>query len=292
MRASERAIIFGVAILGLAIGFYLLVLGPKRDKATELQSQVDQLHASISASEQQAEYGEQARREFPKFYGRMVILGKAVPAQSDTASMLVQLNSLADRSKVDLRAISLGQGGGGSATSSPPPPAATSPTDAASTAAATASTSSTAGSTDSSTGTSTTASTPAAATAAPATEASAAALPLGSVVGPAGLPTLPYDLTVTGGYFDVAGFIGQIDGLVKPVGGGAQLSPDGRLLTVNGFALQIKDAGPQPQLEAKFVVTAYSTGDQGLTAGASPSGPAPTIPSQPQVQPASAVVAK
>lgn len=292
MRATDRTIIFGVLILGIAIGFYLLVLGPKRDKASELGSQIDQLHASISASEQQAQYGEQARQEFPKYYGRMVILGKAVPGQSDTASMLVQLNSIAHRSKVDLRGIALSQGGGGSPASSTPPPAASSPTAAASTAAATASTSSTAGSTDSSTGTSTTASTPAPATAAPATEASAAALPIGSVVGPAGLPTLPYDLTVTGGYFDVADFIGQVDGLVKPVGESAQLSPDGRLLTVNGFALQIKDPGPQPRLAATFAVTAYSSGDQGLTAGASPSGPAAPLPGETQAQPASAVVAK
>jgi Tfp pilus assembly protein PilO len=288
MRASERAIIFGVAIAGLAIAFYLMVLGPKRDKASELGDQVSQLQASISAAEQQTTYGEQARKEFPKYYGRMVILGKAVPAQSDTASLLVQLSSVTHRSKVDLRSISLGQDSGGSATSSTPPPAATSPTEAASAAATTASTPSTAGSADS--GTSTTTSAPA--TAAPATEASAAALPIGSVVGPAGLPTLPYDLTLTGGYFDVADFIGQIDGLVKPVGDGAQLSPDGRLLTVNGFGLQIKSAGPQPQLDATFLVTAYSSGDQGLTAGASPTGPAPAVPSEPQAQPASAVVAK
>ncbi len=286
MRASERAIIFGVAIAGLVIAFYLLVLGPKRDKASELADQISHLQASISAAQQQTTYGEQARQEFPKYYGRMVVLGKAVPAQSDTASMLVQLNSISDRSKVDLRAIALSQGGGGSATSSPAPstPAPNTPSSATAAATSAASTASTANSAQS---TPTTDSTPA-----PATEAVAAALPIGSVVGPAGLPTLPYDLTLTGSYFDVANFIGGIDGLVKPTSGGAQLSPDGRLLTVNGFALQIRDAGPPPHLEATFQVTAYSSGDQGLTAGASPTGPAPTTPGEAQTQPASAVVAK
>ena len=183
---------------------------------------------------------------------------------------------------MDLRAIALSQGGAGEATTAPttPPPNASSPTAAATTAASTASTANSA------------TPTPAAAAPAPATEASAAAVPIGSVVGPAGLPTLPYDLTLKGSFFDVPDFIGKIDGLVTPVGDGAQLSPDGRLLTINGFALQIKDAGPPPVLEATFVVTAYSTGDQGLTAGASPTGPAPTTPAEPQTQPASAVVAK
>ena len=112
------------------------------------------------------------------------------------------------------------------------------------------------------------------------------------MVGPAGLPTLPYAVTLTGTYFDVANFIGGVDGLVKPVADGTQLSPDGRLLTVNGFSLQLSGSGSSPKLKASFVVTAYSSGDLGLTAGASSSGPAPVSPGETQVQPASAVVAK
>lgn len=291
MRANERMIFLGVGIVALAIGFYIMVLGPKRHDASDLKGQIDQLNASISAAEQQASYGEQAQQDFPKYYGRMVVLGKAVPAESDTASLLVQLNSISNQSKTDLRAIALNPGGSASSSSSTPaptpapttPPAApntpSSPTAAAATAASTESTTNTA--------------TPTATSApAPATEATAASLPIGSVVGPAGLPTLPYSLTLRGGYFDIANFIGKIDGLVKPVDGGAQLSPDGRLLTVNGFSLALNGTGPSPQLKATFVVTAYSSGQQGLTAGASSSGPAPASPGEAQVQPASAVVAK
>jgi Tfp pilus assembly protein PilO len=286
MRSNERMIIVGVALVALAVGFYLMVLGPKRDKASELKNQINQLNGSITAAQQQVSYGEQARKDFPKYYGRMVVLGKAVPAESDTASLLVQLNSLSDQSKVDLRAIALNGGGseGGSGTATPSASGApTSPTGAASTAS-TASTSSSAAPT-STTGSS---------TAVPATEATAAALPIGSVVGPAGLPTFPYNLTLKGSYFDIANFIGKIDGLVKPVSGGDQLSPDGRLLTVDGFGLKVLDLGASPHLDATFTVTAYSSGQQGLTAGASSSGPAPVSPNpgETPVQPASAVVPK
>jgi Tfp pilus assembly protein PilO len=299
MRANERMIIVGVAIVGLAIAFYLLAVAPKRDEASKLKVQINDLNASIAAAEQQASYGEQARQDFPKYYGRMVVLGKAVPAQSDTASLLVQLNTLADQSKLDLRAIALNQGGSGSATSSTTPSTASSPTAAATTAASTAGTTSSAGSTTPTTGStppaggSSAPSTPATASPAPATEATAATLPIGSTVGPAGLPTLPYSLTLRGGYFDLAGFVGKIDELVKPVAGYDQLSPDGRLLTINGFNLQLTGSGTSsPQLKAGFVVTAYSTGDQGLTLGATPSAPAPTTPGETQAQPASAVVPK
>jgi Tfp pilus assembly protein PilO len=291
MRANERMIFVGVAIVALAVGFYLLVLGPKRDKASELNAQIDQLNNSISQAEQQVSYGEQARQDFPKYYGRMVVLGKAVPAEADTASLLVQLNSISHQTKLDFRSIAVSEGGSGSETSSSAT-SPTSPTGAAEAAGSTASTASSAGSTTSTTASSTAVPSSGTATAAPATEASAAALPIGATVGPAGLPTLPYNLSLRGGYFDVASFIGKVDGFVQPVAGGAQLSPDGRLLTVGGFNLQIRGTGPSPRLKADFAINAYSTGNQGLTLGASPSGPAPTSPGETQVQPASAVVAK
>jgi Tfp pilus assembly protein PilO len=292
MRSNERMIFVGVALVALAVGFYLLVLAPKRADAGKLKDQINELHASISAAEQQATYGEEARQDFPKYYGRMVVLGKAVPGEADTASMLVQFSSISRASRVKFNSIELSQGnsgasegsGGGSGTASGSS-SPTSPTGAAEAAASTASTANSATPTSStSSGTS--------ATSAPATEASAATLPIGATVGSAGLPTLPYDLKLQGSYFNVANFIGKVDGLVQPVDDGARLAPDGRLITLGGFSFKLLRSTPTPLLSADFVINAYSTGDQGLTLGASPSGPAPTSPGATDVQPASAVVAK
>jgi Tfp pilus assembly protein PilO len=301
MRASERAIIFCVAMAALAIAFYLLALGPKRDQANKLSSQIDDLHASISQQQQVADFAEQARKDFPRYYGRLVVLGKAVPEQADTASMLVQLNSISHRSKVAFRSIALtaSSASAGTGTSSSSTPAPTTPAPATPPAGSSGTTPTTP-TPPASTGTSTTAapasstSTPAASSSpVPATESSAASLPIGAVVGPAGLPTLPYDLTFKGTFFDISNFIGGLDGLVTPHDGGTQVSSDGRLFTVNGFALNGGRPGSSPQLDATFLVTTYVTPeDQGLTAGASPGGPAPTAPSTPQAQPASAVVTK
>jgi Tfp pilus assembly protein PilO len=274
MKPSDRGIIFGIALAGLAIAFYLLVLGPKRDQASELGSQIDGLHSSIVQQQQVADFAEQARREFPRYYGRLVVLGKAVPARADTASMLVQLNSVAHRSKIRLNSISLSAGGSSAGTSST--------TSATPSTTSSASTSSSSGAVASSTSSSP----------APATETSAASQPLGAVVGAAGLPTLPYELGFQGTFFDVADFIAGIDGLVTPQDDGTRVSSNGRLFTIDGFSLQ--GGGPgSSKLDATFLVTTYVTpADQGLTAGASPTGPAPTAPSAPQAQPASAVLAK
>jgi Tfp pilus assembly protein PilO len=124
-----------------------------------------------------------------------------------------------------------------------------------------------------------------------ATESTAANLPLGASVGAAGLPTMPYDLSFEGSYFDVANFLKGVDDLVHLRQSG-QVAADGRLLTIDGFSLTPQDeTNPSnPTLDVKLSVTSFVTpSDQGLTAGATPGGPAPTV-SQPQAQPASAAV--
>jgi Tfp pilus assembly protein PilO len=282
VKASDRGIIVGVGVIVLAVLFYMMVLGPKRKQASDLGGQIESLESSISQQEQVASFGEQARRDFPRYYGRLVLMGKAVPQDADTSSMLVQLNSTAAKSKVDLRGISLGQGASGEGSSTTPAPSAS--TTAPAPSSTTATTSDSTGSTGS-TGTAT-------ATTVPATEADAAGLPLGAAVGAGGLPTMPYNLTFTGGYFDVANFIGGLDSLVKPRSSGEQIVANGRLFTVDGFTLSIGAGGPS-HLDAKFLVTTYvAPPDQGLTAGASPSAPAPTSPAESQAQPASAAVAQ
>ena len=47
------------------------------------------------------------------------------------------------------------------------------------------------------------------------TEAAAATLPIGATVGPAGLPVMPYDLTFRGNFFEFADFIAELDGMVS-----------------------------------------------------------------------------
>ncbi|MGH2957154.1 MAG: hypothetical protein ACRDL6_09185 [Solirubrobacterales bacterium] len=306
MKATDRAILLSLAVLGAAVVFYLMILAPKRERAAELADNVSSLESSISEQEQVVAFADQARQEFPKYYGRLVVLGKAVPEGGDSASLIVQLNQIADRSRVEFQALKLGEEAGASAGAAPSPSAAPEagsppaaggttppPTEGTSPPPAEGTAPPASGTTPPAEGGST--ATPAAAsttpvTPAPATEATAASLPIGASVGPAGLPTLPYALVFRGGFFEVAGFIKGINALVSMPKSG-QVAVDGRLLTVDGFALNPDSKEGFPTLEATFSVTSYlSPSAQGLTAGASPTGPAPAAPAEPQATPASAEV--
>ena len=268
MKGTDKAVVLGVLMALVLGGFYLKVLSPKRSEASSLKKDLTELQSQIDQQKQVADFAADARKHFPQYYGRLVVLGKAVPGGADTSSLLVEVNSIANRTGVDFNGLTLEAGSGtGSTTSAPTASSSTSTTPSSSSTTASAT------------------------TPAPATESTAASLPLGASVGAAGLPTMPYNLNFEGSYFDVAEFIQGVDGLVH-LRGNSQVTADGRLLTIDGFALApAEDSNPaDPTLDVTLAVTSFVTpADQGLTAGATLGGPAPSI-TQPSTQPASAVV--
>ena len=134
MKQSDRTIVVGVALLGLAIAFWVMVLSPKRQEASDLSQQVNELQASVQQQQQLAAFAEQAKSSFGQNYHRLVVLGKAVPQDSDQASLLVQLNALARRAGVSFRALSL------NASAAAPAPVATAPSPSTAVGDATTST--------------------------------------------------------------------------------------------------------------------------------------------------------
>jgi Tfp pilus assembly protein PilO len=283
-------VLVAVGIVAVIAAFWFVILAPKRSHVDDLKSQVSDLQSQLSAQQQTIATAQQARATFAPSYRKLVVLGKAVPADSDQASMLVQLNTLAEQAGVSFESLTLNQATAAAPVAPPPTTdtTSTSSTSTDTTSTATTSTDTTSTDTTSTDATGATASTDpaaAAATATVATEATAALLPLGASVGPAGLPVMPYDLTFTGGYFQISKFLHSLDALVHTPGGGVTVR--GRLLTVNSFDLSpvttsttagaaTKSAG----LEADLSVTTYVTPSaQGLTAGATLTGPAPTTAS-------------
>jgi Tfp pilus assembly protein PilO len=294
VKGSDKAVVMGVIVAVVLAGFYLKVVSPKRQEASSLSKDITQLQAQVDEQHQLAQFAEDARQHFPAYYGRLVVLGKAVPSDADTPSLLVQLNTLAERTGVKFNGLELSAGSGDASTAGPAPSSSSATTPSTSGSSGTSTTSGSPSTTPSASST-TSSSAPTAETTTPtaATEATAANLPLGATVGSAGLPLMPYDLTFEGSYFDVTDFLKGVDDLVH-LRGTAQVSADGRLLTVNGFSLSLADSttpGPNPKLVVTLSVTSYLTpSDQGATAGASPSGPGSSL-TQPQTQPASATVA-
>jgi Tfp pilus assembly protein PilO len=297
---KDKVILASLALVGLLAAFYFMVLSPKREKASELGDEITQLQASIDQQKEIASFAEAARQDFPRFYGRLVVLGKAVPDQADQASTIVQLSQIASRTGVEFRSIKVSEGGAGADVAAPPATAPTTPPTGEAGAAPSTGTTATPSegtTTTPSDGSTAGGSTPEGSTAtptatstgpAPATEAAAASLPIGATVGPAGLPILPYDLSFQGSFFDIASFMSGVDSLVHLGEDGGQIVANGRLLTVDGFSLKpLPTLSGEQELKVTFTVTTYVVpSDQGLTAGASPTGPTAS-PLQPEATPAS-----
>lgn len=254
MTSTNRTIAAALAVVVLAIAFWMLLLGPKRDEASKLGTQVEKAKSSLAQHRAEVAQAVEARTEFATNYEQLVVLGKAVPGDDDTASLLVQLNRIADRAGVSFRTLTL-EGAEGE---TPPPPTPAAPAPEAPSPEGSAP--------EGSTGTPASLTSP--------TEVAASTMPLGAAIGPAGLGVMPYTLTFNGQFFKIADFIKGLDSLVKTQN--AKVSVDGRLFTINGFSLAPDSNVGFPALEATFSVTTYLTPpEQGVTAGATPSAPSP-----------------
>lgn len=234
--SSNRLIVAMLVTAALAVAFWMLALSPKRKEASDLAKQANQVKVSLAQHEGEVAQALQARHEFPVDYQQLVVLGKAVPGGDETASLLVQLNRIADRAGVDFQGLNLAAASGGEA---PPPPESPGTGESSPVSA---------------------------------TEVAASTMPLGAAIGPAGLAVMPYSLTFKGSFFQLANFIKGLDSLVKIKN--SQVNVDGRLVTIDGFSLQADPGQGFPALEASFQVTTFLTPpEQGVTAGASPTGP-------------------
>lgn len=114
-----------------AIAFWMLLLSPKRSEADKLAGQVTTLEASLSQHQSEAEAAELARSRFAGDYQHLVVLGKAVPGDSETASLLVQINQIADKSHVKFETLTLESAGGSEAEAPAASAEGVSPTEAA-----------------------------------------------------------------------------------------------------------------------------------------------------------------
>lgn len=239
LSGTNAVIVAMVGIVLLAVAFWMVLLSPKREEADKLGAEVTTLQTSLATHEAEADQAEEAREEFPVNYQQLVVLGKAVPGDDDTASLLLQVNRIAADADVTFRNLEL-EAASGEPASAPVSEA------------------------------------PAASSAGSPTEVAASTLPLGATIGPAGLGVMPYTLTFDGEFFEVADFIKGLDSLVKTEN--AKVAVDGRLLTINGFSLEAAPDSSFPALEATFSVTTYLTPpEQGVTADATPTSPGTAV---------------
>jgi hypothetical protein len=240
MTGRDRLMILVVAIAVIVAGGWFLVLSPQRDEANGLAGQIASQRKDRDSALADLASGLAAKRSYAHDYATVARLGTAVPDDDNVASLLYQIQSAANASHVDFRSLKVGQASGAAAT---PPPAPVPTTDANGNPIAAA-----------------------------AAQLVTATLPPGAAVGAAGFPTMPFGFEFDGSFFRLSDFMGRLQHFL--VVRNRKLAVAGRFMTLDGIAFNAAPKG-FPRIKASVAATTYLVpASQGLTNGATASGPA------------------
>jgi hypothetical protein len=121
---------------GAGFGYWHFLLGPKRAEADRLAQRAATAQSQLAQAQAMVTTYAKARDDYSSNYVTVVRLGKAVPADDDTRSLVMQLDTAASRSGVDFSALQVAaagdpssasatqSGGGAAAKATRPPPGA------------------------------------------------------------------------------------------------------------------------------------------------------------------------
>jgi Tfp pilus assembly protein PilO len=276
----DRKILIALVPLVVIIGYWFLLLAPKREESSKVREQLSQAEALRDTAQQKASQLSGAKAKFATDYATVIRLGKSIPASVDMPSLLVQLDRAARGTgikfmdvKAGPRSASATAPAAGAAT---PPGGASGPT-APGAAPAQSGPGKAAQTASNAVGTANGASGAAGGAAAPD------GTPGAATTGAPGLEAVPLDFEFRGSFFDLADFFHRMKRFVRVVNNHIVIR--GRLMTINSFSFDT--SGGFPELTAHVNATVYlAPKAQGVDAGASPQGPAPaaagaTTPAQP-----------
>ena len=297
----DKKIAFLIIPMLAIVGYWFLLLAPKREEASKAGDEVAQQEQRLETARGRLAQASTAETDFSSDYSEIVRLGKAIPAKVDMPSLIVQLESAAQGTGIRFTKIGTGErmAAAPPATAGSPPPAGAGQSPGATPAQA--------GGQPAQSGPGTAAE--AANNAAAASDqrsgaseqsglepgdaqTSASTSPGGLPVGggaagspaagggvgsaPAGLETVAVDLEFVGDFFRLADFFHSVKRFVRVAN--STVIVNGRLITIEGLRYT---SDPQlfPRIKAELTATVYlSPLSQGVTAGATPQGPGGTTP--------------
>ena len=297
MTDRDKKLMLALVPILVLVAYWFLLLAPKREEATAASVELTTQEQRRDDAEIMLQAAQGAKKSFDASYTQIVRLGKAIPSTVDMPSLLVQLDAAAAGTGIRFTKIATGD----RVTSSTPlaaapstPPAGSESGTTGTPAAAGGATAQSApgGAAEAANNAQQTANQSAAAQSgvAPAdtqtSTSSGGGLPVGggavttnadgSAIAPAGLETVPLQLEFVGNFFNLADFFHRVKRFVSLTNENVLVS--GRLLTVEGVRWA-SDAEIFPGLRAEIDATIYlSPKAQGVTAGATPQGPATGTP--------------
>ena len=271
----DRKILLALIPLVAIIGYWFLLLAPKREESSKVKNELTQAEQVRDTAQQKASQLSGAKRSFAADYATVIRLGKSIPASVDMPSLLVQLDRAARGTGIKFTDVKAGErsaapaatpsptatppaGGSSGPTAPGAAPAQSGPGQAAQNAS---------GAVNSANGTNN------------ANAAAAGSTPPGgtgstdpAAAGAPGLESVSLDFEFRGSFFDLADFFHSMKRFVRVAN--EKIVIRGRLMTINSFTFDT--SGGFPSIKAQVSATVYlAPKAQGVGAGATPQGPAP-----------------
>jgi hypothetical protein len=113
---NNKILIVVLAAAAVAAAFWFGVLAPKRQEATDLDGKISAKQGELAQAQAQMASYQKARAAYKSVYSRVVRLGKAVPGDDDVRSLIVQLDSVSGKSRVDFAKVDVGGSSAGATT--------------------------------------------------------------------------------------------------------------------------------------------------------------------------------
>jgi hypothetical protein len=287
----DKKIVAFIVPLLLIAAYWFLLLSPKREEATQATEALTTEQDRLEAARATADAADNAEDGFEASYATVVRLGKAIPSSVDMPSLLVQLEAAAEGTDIEFDSIVAGErtavapatpapaGDSGSTPASDAggAPAQTAPGAAVESANEAEQTSNDRDAAAEQSGVDATTS----------TSAREGGLPVGggattgTAADPAaasstGLEAVPLTLEFEGNFFKLTNFFHHLKRFVRVAGNDVRVS--GRLVSIDAVRWA-SDPEIFPRIRAEVTATVYlSPLAQGVTAGATPQGPAPAAP--------------
>ena len=295
---DRKVVMFLVPLLVL-VGYWFLILGPKREAASRAGDELAKQEQKRDAAVAKLGQSRAGKAQFASDYASLVRLGKAIPSSVDMPSLMVQLDQAARGTGIRFSRIAAGESDGGGTPSAGAAPAGGAPAGGAPPAngggaPAQSQPGQSAEKAHNAAGQSDAANAKREQGGSGGTPASGGSTgkegsPSPGADTPAcapGLQCVPLEFEFNGGFFDLADFFHRLKRFVHVANDRIQVQ--GRLLTIDNF----KFASAQdsfPSLKAEVKATVYlAPKSEGTTAGATPAGPGSAPGAQ---QPASAPAA-
>jgi Tfp pilus assembly protein PilO len=104
----DRKILLALIPLALVAAYWFLLLAPKRQEATSIQSQLTQAQSERDTAQQRLAGLSNAKQSFARDYATVVYLGKSIPTSVDMPSLMVQLDRAARGTGIHFSSIKAG----------------------------------------------------------------------------------------------------------------------------------------------------------------------------------------